>query len=234
MRLVAISTGAGLAAAALSAGIALLLSAVIARLFLGGSGPDGVRGLMLATLALAVLRIGAGWAADVSGQRAAATAKAALLRDLVTKMRSLGPRVLNREQSGRLVSLATQGIEDLDAYFAHYLSLKRLVVLAPVFVTVLILAIDPPSAAVVLFAGPMLVMLLAVIGGKTRHLTDRRFEQMAWMSANFLDTLQGLPTLKMFGRSREQARAMRSVSRDHGAATMDVLRCAFETVFVLE
>ncbi len=54
------------------------------------------------------------------------------------------------------------------------------------------------------------------------------------MSAFFLDMLQGLPTLKMFGRSREQVENIRRVSGDYGNTTMQVLRTAFETTLVLE
>jgi ABC-type transport system involved in cytochrome bd biosynthesis fused ATPase/permease subunit len=54
------------------------------------------------------------------------------------------------------------------------------------------------------------------------------------MSAFFLDMVQGLATLKMFGRSREQVRNIRQISRLHGNATLDVLRTAFQTTLVLE
>ena len=54
------------------------------------------------------------------------------------------------------------------------------------------------------------------------------------MNAHFLDVLRGLPTLKMFGRSAEQAETIRAVSRRQGSSTMDVLRTAFQTTLVLE
>ena len=54
------------------------------------------------------------------------------------------------------------------------------------------------------------------------------------MNAHFLDVLRGLPTLKMFGRSAEQAETIRAVSSRQGSTTMDVLRTAFQTTLVLE
>ena len=78
------------------------------------------------------------------------------------------------------------------------------------------------------------MLLLALIGGQTRELTARRFNEMSWMSAHFLDMLQGLPTLKMFGRSQEQAATVETISRHYGNSTMDVLRTAFQTSLVLE
>jgi len=87
---------------------------------------------------------------------------------------------------------------------------------------------------VMLFAGPILVLLLALIGLKTRDLTERRFEEMRWMAAYFLDMLRGLTTLKLFGRSREQAANIAAIGERYGSTTMDVLRTAFQTSLVLE
>ena len=101
-------------------------------------------------------------------------------------------------------------------------------------VFVVILFFDPWTLPILLFTGPILVLLLALIGGQTRELTARRFNEMSWMSAHFLDMLQGLPTLKMFGRSQEQAATVETISRHYGNSTMDVLRTAFQTSLVLE
>jgi ATP-binding cassette subfamily C protein CydD len=97
-----------------------------------------------------------------------------------------------------------------------------------------VLLLDPPSVAVLLFTGPLLLLLLIVIGGRTQAVTERRFLEMRTLSAFFLDILRGLPTLRMFGRSREQVENLRRISASYGDATMDVLRIAFQTSLVLE
>ena len=65
-------------------------------------------------------------------------------------------------------------------------------------------------------------------------ITERRFVELRWLSAFFLDMLQGLPTLKLFGRSAEQVDTIRDISRRYGDTTMEVLRTAFQTSLVLE
>ena len=42
---------------------------------------------------------------------------------------------------------------------------------------------------------------------------ERRFAEVRWMSAFFLDMLRGIATLKMFGRSAEQVGNIRAISR---------------------
>ena len=97
-----------------------------------------------------------------------------------------------------------------------------------------VLVIDPPTTLILLFTGPMLVLLLAMIGGRTRAITARRFGELGWLSAFFLDMLRGLPTLKLFGRGPEQVATIRDITRQYGDTTMDVLRTAFQTSLVLE
>jgi ATP-binding cassette subfamily C protein CydD len=54
------------------------------------------------------------------------------------------------------------------------------------------------------------------------------------MSAHFLDVLQGLTTLKLFGRSREEGAEIARVSTEYRRRTMSVLRVAFLSSAVLE
>jgi thiol reductant ABC exporter CydD subunit len=54
------------------------------------------------------------------------------------------------------------------------------------------------------------------------------------MSAHFLDVLQGLTTLKMMGRSRDQIDTIAQVTARFRDATLSVLRVAFLSAFALE
>jgi ATP-binding cassette subfamily C protein CydD len=80
----------------------------------------------------------------------------------------------------------------------------------------------------------MLVLLLAIIGGRTRDREQQRLRELGWMSSHFLDMVQGLATLKLFGRSREQVEVVEDVSRQFASSTMRVLQTAFQTSLVLE
>ena len=65
-------------------------------------------------------------------------------------------------------------------------------------------------------------------------MTKRQWRILNRLSAYHFDVLQGLTTLRLFGRSREQVDNLERVSRRYGDATMDVLRTAFQTSLVLE
>jgi ATP-binding cassette, subfamily C, bacterial CydD len=229
-----LAIAAGFLSAALAVAQAWLLAEVVGRVFIDGKTLTGVSPILAGMLALAVARAFAVLGGDVFGQRSASHLKGSLRADLTQHILALGPTFTRAERSGELAHTAVQGVEDLDEYITQYQPLRFLALLVPIFVGLVILALDPPTVLILLVTGPLVLLFLAVIGSRAREVTQRRFRELGWMSASFLDSLQGLATLKMFGRSRDQIDTIRDVSRQFGKTTMEVLRTAFETAFVLE
>jgi ATP-binding cassette subfamily C protein CydD len=213
---------------------ALLLSDVVSQVFTEDQTLSGVKSTLWIMLAIAILRAATVWWGDLTAQRSASHLKGSL-RDALTKhLFALGPAYTRGERSGELVNTTVGGVEDLDEYMSLFLPLRFLAVLVPIFIALVVFIIDPLTVVILLVTGPVLVLLLALIGGRAKDVTERRFVELGWMSAFFLDMLQGLATLKMFGRSREQVANVQGISRSYGGATMQVLRTAFETALVLE
>ena len=206
----------------------------MAGVFLGGGSLATVATPLAAIAVLAVVRAGFLLAADGLAQRASARIKGTLRADLTAQLFALGPAWTGRERSGELSSVLTDGLASIDAFVTSFQPARALAGAVPLLVLVVILVIDPPTALVLLFTGPILVLLLGFIGGRARVITEQRFAEVRWLSAFFLDMLGGLATLKMFGRSREQVDTIRDISRRYGDTTMEVLRTAFQTSLVLE
>jgi ATP-binding cassette subfamily C protein CydD len=75
---------------------------------------------------------------------------------------------------------------------------------------------------------------MILIGKGAEQRNQRQWRQLAWMSAHFLDVIQGLTTLRLFSASRREARMIARVSDEYRRGTMSVLRIAFLSSFVLE
>ncbi len=225
--------------AGVGAAVALLVqlasvAIVVADVFLAGGTLEeqlpllGLAFLLLAVRALLVV------GRELAVRHAAARLVGTLREELTDQLLRLGPAWLDDERSGELGGVLMGGLETLEEYVASYLPARWLAMVVPLLVLLVVLLLDPPSVAVLLFTGPLLLLLLIVIGGRTQEVTERRFLEMRTLSAFFLDILRGLPTLRMFGRSREQVENLRRISSRYGDATMDVLRTAFQTSLVLE
>lgn len=213
---------------------AWLLSHAINQVFVLGHDLPAVLPLLGLMLALLLVRFVLIWLGELLAQHAASRTKRSLRQRLTEHLFTLGPAYTRAERTGELVSTLVEGVETLDPYITQFLPARTLAVLLPLFVLLLVFLLDPPTTLVLLFAGPMLLLMLAFIGGRARALTDRRFLELSWMSAFFLDVLQGITTLKMFGRSREQADNIEAISRHYGKTTMEVLTTAFQTSLVME
>jgi ATP-binding cassette, subfamily C, bacterial CydD len=109
-----------------------------------------------------------------------------------------------------------------------------LAVVVPLAVAAVVAWVDPWSVVVLLFAGPVLVTILGLIGRRVRGLSERREHELAWLHAHVLDMIRGLPTLRMFGRSAEQSATIEELSERYARSSMDVLRVAFQSTLVLE
>ncbi len=213
---------------------AFLLSGIIAAVFLDGRDLADVTGPLVVCAALAVLRVPFVWASDALALLTTTRLKARLRSDLTSHLVALGPAYMDRERSGEVTSVLVNGMAAIDAYVATYQPARLLAVAIPALVVVVIAVLDPPTTLVLLFTGPILVLLLAIIGSRTGASSARRFAELRWLSAFFLDMLQGIGTLKTFGRGAEQVDTIRSISRQYGDTTMEVLRTAFQTSLVLE
>jgi thiol reductant ABC exporter CydD subunit len=75
---------------------------------------------------------------------------------------------------------------------------------------------------------------MIVIGLTTRRRTERELASLQRLAGHFLDAVAGLPTLKVFGRAKAQAVAIRRTTDDYRRATMATLRLAFSSSLVLE
>ena len=213
---------------------AYLTSTVIARVFLGDASFVAVASTLAVIAALAIVRLPLLVGVDLLAGRASRRLRETLRADLTAHMLALGPAWSGRERSGELAGVIGGGVDALDAYIGSYQPARALAVTVPLLVLVAVVLIDPPTALVLVFTGPVLVLLLAIIGGRARAITDRRFAEIRYLGAFFLDMLRGLPTLRMFGRGPEQVENIRAISRRYGDTTMDVLRTAFQTSLVLE
>ena len=213
---------------------AWLLAHVIARVFLGGATRTQVATPLMFLLGTIALRALLSWAADAAAAHAAAGVKHELRDGVVARLLERGPTAAGRERTGELVTTLTDGVEALDAYIARYLPQLALAALIPLTVAAVVLTRDLLSGIVLLLTAPLIPIFMVLIGRLADLRSRRQWLAMSRLSASFLDTIQGLTTLKMLGRSRAQVAAIRQASEAFRSASMEVLRIAFLSALVLE
>ena len=213
---------------------AQLLATAIAGTFSGGLNLRALTGTVAALAAVVAGRAALAWAVEALSYRASAGVKSQLRRDLLRRSVQLGPRWLATRRAGELAALTTTGVDSLDAYFAKYLPQVVLAVVIPLAVVARLLAADPLSAAIIIVTLPLIPLFMGLVGATTAERTRRRWRELARLSHHFLDVVAGLPTLRVFGRAKAQAKSVGEVTGAYRRATLATLRLAFLSALVLE
>jgi ATP-binding cassette subfamily B protein len=212
----------GLLAAGFGIARFALLGALLARVFTGAG--FAAIALMAIGVALAVLLRGVlDHARTIIAHRTASRVQEDLRGRLYDKIAELGPAWFAGERTGGVMLSLVDGVEQLQSFFGQYLPQVCVAALTPLAIFAFIVWWDPPVATVMLVAA--LVTLVAPIawnkveGGRGRV----RHEAMKSFGSEFLDAVQGLPTLKAFGQSTAYGRRLAERARQLSDSTMRVL-----------
>lgn len=221
----------GLLTTALVLGQAVVLADVLA---------DALRGRAPGPAALAALggvvaaRAAVAWLAGAVSARCSALVKSELRTRLLSRSLQQGPAFLTRNRTGEVAALLTRGLDALDPWFARFLPQLVLAAAVPCAVIAVLATVDPLSAAVVAGTVPLIPVFMVLVGLHTRSRTERSWAGLQALAGHFLDTVRGMPTLRVHGRARAQAASVRIVTDDQRVATMAALRVAFLSALVLE
>ncbi|MGR9117167.1 MAG: thiol reductant ABC exporter subunit CydD [Gammaproteobacteria bacterium] len=171
---------------------------------------------------------------QVWGFQAAANIKRDVRQLLSDKIVRLGPAYLKHRQSGELATLSLEQVEALEGYFARYLPQQMISGVLPIFIIAAVMPVNWVVGLIFLVTGPLVPIFMVLIGMGAASAHRDQFIALARMGGYFLDRLQGLPTLKLFGRAESEVHSIREMAVEFRKRTMTVLRIAFLSSAVLE
>ena len=199
-----------------------------------GHGAVAWRASLVALLAVVVGRAVTVQAGEIAALRGAAAVKERLRSRLTRHALDLGPAWLGRQRQGEITTLAAGGLDSLDPYFARYLPQLVLAAAVPAAVLATVTAADWISGLIIALTLPLIPLFGVLVGLRTKAQARRSWQLLARLSGHFLDVVQGLPTLKVFGRAAAQERVIAEVTGEYRASVMATLRIAFLSALVLE
>ena len=181
-----------------------------------------------------ILRSVCSYFSAVTGFKVAEQVKRSVREQLLTKFSELGPAYCKQQQSGALAASTLEHTEALENYFSRYLPQQLIVSVLPMLMIAVVLPVNWVVAIIFLITGPLVPVFMALVGMGAASANRNQFLAMARMSGYFLDRLQGLATLKLFGQAEAELKNINQVSSDFREKTMEVLRIAFLSSAVLE
>lgn len=165
--------------------------------------------------------------------RSASRVVAELEVEVLTAATRFEPRELDRERE-ELVVVVTRAIGGLRAYLTGYLPALVSAAIVTPLVLIVIVTQDVTSAVVIAVTLPLIPIFMILIGLLTKGRAAATLTTMTRLSAQLLDLLAGLPTLRALRREHGPAARIRALGDAHRRTTMRALKIAFLSSMVLE
>jgi ATP-binding cassette, subfamily B, bacterial len=219
-----IALGVLLGLLALACGIArfVFLGQFLARVFRGAPTEALVVPLIATALAI-ILRAALDHVRTVMAHRTSAQVQQALRGRLYDKIVALGPAWFGAERTGGVMLSVVDGVEQLQTFFGQYLPQVAIAICAPFAIFAVIAAWDVPVALVMLAAALFSLLIPSTIQRRSGQASRERQQAFKAFGEEFLDAVQGLPTLKAFGQSGSYGRMLADRARALSDSTMFVL-----------
>ena len=209
---------------AVVAGIARLTvtGVIIARVFEGEALSD-VAVLLTVVAALIVLRVVLQYWRDTVSYWTAARTKIELRKRLYEHSLALGPGHFDQRRTGDVLVSLIDGVENLEVFFGQYLPQFIVAAIAPVLIFVFMAVLDIQIGLIFLVFAALTLFIPHFL--KDWNIARSRARRSAYgaLGADFLDSVQGLATLKAFGQARERGVLLADRARHLYKTTMGVV-----------
>ena len=136
---------------------------------------------------------------------------------------NLGPGYFDRNRTGEVVLTLVEGIERLETFFGQYLSQILVSAIAPLAIFAYMVTLDVYIAVIFLVFAFLTLAVPAMFYRWNRNSSFSRRKAYGALGSDFLDSVQGLATLKSFGQSKSRGRALGQRAHHLYRSTMGVV-----------
>ena len=160
--------------------------------------------------------------------------KETLRSRLYKKLSKIGNSYTNDWSTAEIVQLSSEGVEQLETYFANYIPQFFYSLIAPLTLFIIISFMDLKAAFVLLICVPLIPMSIVFVQKFAKKLLNRYWGQYTKLGDSFLENLQGLTTLKIYEADGHYHEKMNVESENFRKITMRVLTMQLNSITVMD
>ena len=166
--------------------------------------------------------------------QASKNVKRTLRSNIYDKLTRLGPNYTEIAATSEVVMLASEGVEQIDTYFAKYLPQLVYSLLAPVTLFVLLVGVHARSAIILLCCVPLIPMSIVAVQKFAKKLLAKYWGEYTTLGDSFLENIQGLTTLKIYQADGWKHEQMNAQAERFRKITMKVLTMQLNSVTLMD
>ncbi|CAG9622068.1 thiol reductant ABC exporter subunit CydD [Sutcliffiella rhizosphaerae] len=215
-------------------GQAYFFVTIVDRIFLRGHSFQEIIPFLAGLLGVLAARAILTYFNGITGVKLATKVKKDFRIALLKKYSKSPVQAALKGQSGQKVSVMMDAVDEVDPYFSKYIPQVIQSSIIPIIILIAAFSQHVNTGLIILVTAPFIPIFMIVVGLKTKKKSEEQMEKLNAFSGTFLDTLQGLTTLKLFNRSKKQQQTIEESSHSFRDATMEVLKIAFLSSLMLE
>lgn len=213
---------------------AYLLATIVSGIFLKTKNLEEIKNYIILFLANAVLKTIISSISEIYIKNSAEDIKENFRKRLFQLVISSNPYKVKKEKLGEVINILTEALEMIGQYYSEYIPQFFAAFIIPLLICLGVAIVDKLSALIMIITYPIIPLFMILIGYKSKEANEKQWKKLNLLSSHFIDMIQGLSTLKIFGISKKQEEKIFKISENHRKATMEVLRISFLSALVLE
>ncbi|KQY87955.1 ABC transporter ATP-binding protein [Paenibacillus sp. Root52] len=213
---------------------ATLMAEAVQRIFVEKASFASIAMLLGILLAVMALRTLLSYGNGKVGLHMAAQAKTHMRAKVLQNLTHASISSTLHGQTGGKVSVALDAVDEADSYFSQYMPRMMEAAIIPILILVVAFTQHANTGWILLCTAPFIPLFMILVGLQTKNKSEEKYAQLAEFSGTFLDSLQGLVTLKIFGKADRQHKEIERSSLGYRDTTMGILKIAFTNTFMLE
>ncbi|WP_324681676.1 heme ABC transporter permease/ATP-binding protein CydD [Bibersteinia trehalosi] len=174
------------------------------------------------------------WLRERAGFQAGQTLRLHLRREIMAKLSQIGPMAIGQRPAGSWATIMLEQVENIHNFYARYLPQQFLSLLVPMIILCAVFPLNWAAGLILFLTLPLLPIFMALAGIKAAEANQKNIGILSRLSGQFLDSLKGLETIRLFGQSQSQTDLIYQRTEEFRLSTMDVLKMAFLSSAVLE
>ena len=214
--------------------LVMTVSRLIGGVFAGSLTGNALWQGMLLCLLTVPVRYGLALCASDMSDRASKDVKRTLRSSIYAKLTRLGAGYSETVATSEAVMLASEGVEQIDTYFAKYLPQLFYSLLAPVTLFVLLVGVHARSAILLLCCVPLIPLSIVAVQKFAKKLLANYWGEYTTLGDSFLENIQGLTTLKIYQADGWKHEEMNAQAERFRKITMKVLTMQLNSVTLMD
>lgn len=140
---------------------------------------------------------------------------------LIRKLLCLGPAYQDGRRSGNIQSLVTDGVEAFEVFLVQYIPQIFVVIISVCAAVTYIFTVDPLVSIIVLLSAVLSIVIPHLFMPAISRLMIGYWQSYAHLNAQYIDTMQGMSTLKAFHAGRRIRGKLEKDARSFAKSSID-------------